>query len=374
MIKKEFLLITSFFLIPFSERTQEKPSELTREAVDAIQKGLTWLVNKQNKDGSIGDKFKITKTAVSCLCFMADGSTPRRGPYAESIIKGLDYTIRHALKRKDGVITDPSGEGDWRNVHEHGYALLFLACVYGELRPGDPIGKELGDVIKKAIAASLKGQTTNGGWGYSLTQKPSSGVVDEGSCTVTQVQALRACRDAGFIVDEYAIKKAIKYLRDCHMGKGQFLYSLNPKQEKVIGDYPHFGMTSASIAVLNASGVYLGSSSTDKDLVKNGLEYMLTFKPMGKKLINAFYYYSHFYAAQAFYQAGSEYWKDYFPKIRDQLVSTQEKDGGWKKTFDNVSIINGWGLEDTFCGPEYLTACAVFVLSVPNGHLPFVIR
>jgi hypothetical protein len=98
---------------------------------------------------------------------------------------------------------------------------------------------------------------------------------------------------------------------------------------------------------------------------------MMGFAPNGEKKVNAFYYYTQFYAAQAFFQAGDDHWNRYFPAVRDHLVATQSRNGSWTTTDPNVSIINSWGLEDTFVGPEYLTACALFVLQVPQASLPY---
>jgi len=40
-------------------------------------------------------------------------------------------------------------------------------------------------------------------------------------------------------------------------------------------------------------------------------------------------FYSHLYAAQGFYMAGDQYWDNYFPKTRDQLLAMQQPDGSW---------------------------------------------
>lgn len=343
-------------------------------AVDeAVERGLAWLSAAQNRDGSFGAKFKISKTALSCIAMMAGGSSSTRGRHAYEIAGGLKYLVGRAREHREGLITDASGEGDWRNVHEHGYALLFLGLLYGQDALEPERREELRDVIERAIAIAIRGQGPDGGWGYSLTAAAGAGggVQDEGSCTVTVVQALHACREAGFAIDPAAIEKGVEYLRKCALESGAFLYSLNPRQEQVVGDYPHYGVTAASVAVLNAAGVHLQSESADAALVARGLAYLKQFQPMGERLVNAFYYYSQFYAAQAFYQAGEEHWQTFWPPVRDHLIATQSGSGAWTKTDPAVSIINGWGLEDEFCGPEYLTACALFVLQVPRAVLPY---
>jgi hypothetical protein len=59
------------------------------------------------------------------------------------------------------------------------------------------------------------------------------------------------------------------------------------------------------------------------------------------------------------YQAGGDYWKQWYPPIRDVLVKKQQTDGCWSRN-DGYSE----------AGPEYATAMAVLVLQVPAGLLP----
>ena len=65
--------------------------------------------------------------------------------------------------------------------------------------------------------------------------------------------------------------------------------------------------------------------------------------------------YGNFYAAQAFYQAGDEYWDDYFPVTRDHLLKQQGTDGSW----------DGDGI-----GPTYGTSLSLIILQLPYKFLP----
>jgi hypothetical protein len=59
------------------------------------------------------------------------------------------------------------------------------------------------------------------------------------------------------------------------------------------------------------------------------------------------------------YQAGGDYWRRWYPAIRDRLVKTQAGDGSWSRA-DGYSE----------AGPEYATAMSILVLQVPAGLLP----
>jgi hypothetical protein len=58
------------------------------------------------------------------------------------------------------------------------------------------------------------------------------------------------------------------------------------------------------------------------------------------------------------YQANGEYWQEWYPAVRDQLLQRQQANGHWL---------------DTIC-PEYGTAMACIVLQMPNSYLPIFQR
>jgi hypothetical protein len=68
------------------------------------------------------------------------------------------------------------------------------------------------------------------------------------------------------------------------------------------------------------------------------------------------YFYGHYYAVQAMWTAGGNYWKEWYPAIRDELLSRQNPDGSWL---------------DQICS-HYGTAMACIILQVPNNYLPIL--
>ena len=63
-----------------------------------------------------------------------------------------------------------------------------------------------------------------GGWGYVSAKEGNN--FDEGSVTITQVQALRAARNAGIAVPPDAIQWAVNYLQESTNDQGGVIYSL----------------------------------------------------------------------------------------------------------------------------------------------------
>ena len=58
------------------------------------------------------------------------------------------------------------------------------------------------------------------------------------------------------------------------------------------------------------------------------------------------------------YMAGGDYWKQWYPAIREELLRQQESDGRWKSPHGDV----------------YATAMALLILQVPNRYLPIFQR
>ena len=78
--------------------------------------------------------------------------------------------------------------------------------------------RKLVDILERAIDFTTDAQTDRGGWGY-VSAKDGGGF-DEGSVTITQVQGLRAARNAGISFD---IKKGgtIKHNGEVKVFKGR---------------------------------------------------------------------------------------------------------------------------------------------------------
>src|SRR5690606_3804853 len=99
----------------------------------------------------------------------------------------------------NGLLAAPEEEG--RSMYGHGFGTMFLAQIYG-MEEDVQRQQQIHDVLSKAVKLTARSQSRAGGWLYT----PDSGG-DEGSVTITQVQALRACRNAGITVPSETIKR-----------------------------------------------------------------------------------------------------------------------------------------------------------------------
>jgi hypothetical protein len=337
-----------------------KAEEPSMEAIaPAVEKGLEFLAKQQHKDGSWGKINTVAMTAGSCMALMASGSTYDRGPYSSHIRAALSYLLK--CQESHGCILDRNSMS-WAETHSHGYALLCLAQMYGMV-PDEPREK-IADAIRKAIKASVGSQSDNGGWGYGVMQKNAlNGYKDEGSCSITQLQALRACQDIHFEVPRKCIEAGIKYVEKCQHSSGGFLYSLDQRTvgiDPANGTIPTYAVSAAMMSSLNAAGDY------HSPLEKKGLDYLKSFV-QGKRPINIFFYYGNFYASQAFYQAGENEWQSYWTLMAPLIVKKQRVDGSFPGE-------GTWESDEQYGSPILTTAFALLVLQIPNGYLPIFQR
>jgi hypothetical protein len=316
------------------------PKHVNRETLKAVRAGLDFLARTQSGDGGWhdtagGQAYPVAVSSLAATAFLASGNTPTRGRYAPNVQLAVDYLL--GCSTATGLITSASQDSG-QPMHGHGFALMFLASVYGmEAKQSLRLRSE--EVIKKGVALTARGQSGAGGWTYI----PASG--DEGSVTVTQVQALRAAHNAGFLVPKGTIEEAVRYIERCSTPEGGICYSLGS------GGGPRLAISAAAIATLYNAGEY------DAPIARRCLDYVwLEFKGHEGWSKAGHDYYTHLYASQAFYMSGDKYWDVYFPATRDQLLKMQsQEDGSW----------DGDGI-----GKTYGTAIALIVLQLPYKYLP----
>jgi hypothetical protein len=315
------------------------PRHLTAEAIRAVDRGLDFLAGMQAEDGSWatggGEAYPVAMTGLAGTTLLAHGDSPTRGKYAKHVQGAVEYLVRCGTP--SGLITGPS-QDNGQPMHGHGFALMFLASVYGMIAK-ESLARQVAEVVRRGVTLTSQGQSAQGGWTYT----PGSG--DEGSVTVTQVQALRAAHNSGFLVPGAVIEEANNYLEKCRAPEGGIIYSLSA------GGAARLPISAAAVATLYNAGQF------DSPIAVDCLKYVWDQfranpgwpKPGGHT------FYAHLYAAQAFYMAGDEYWDKYFPETRDQLIEIQAVDGSW----------NGDGI-----GSVYGTSIATIILQLPFKFLP----
>jgi hypothetical protein len=322
------------------------PAATAEDKVErVVTKGLDWLADKQSRRGSWSaneSRYPTAMTALAGTAMLMEGSTTTQGRYAESIRRAVDYLVSRS--RANGLIGDP--KTDDRYTYGHGFSMLFLSQVLGE-EEDERRREEIVRVLGKAVEFSGRAQTGDGGWGYVSAKDGND--FDEGSTTITQVQGLRGCRNAGIPVPREIIDKAIGYIHKCTMPDGGVQYS-----SKGGGGRP--AISAAAIACLFNAGEY------DDTHVPRMLDY--AEKHLGNIANNGFghWHYAHFYYAQVMYREGGAKWAAYREQMQKRLVAEAQGDG------EGVFWPQG------YIGPVYTTATNLTILQLDRGALPIYQR
>jgi hypothetical protein len=313
------------------------------------------LAEQQNQDGSWRSQgstgsYPTAMTALAGLGLLAGGNTPTQGPYARQVSRALTCLLSCA--RRDGLIAQLEEEAHC--MHGHGYAMLFLAQCYG-MEEDVQRKAQVHLALQRAVELTARSQSAAGGWLYT----PDSGG-DEGSVTVTQVQALRACRNVGIAVPKRVVDNAMSYLERSRNDDGGIRYQASDRGPS------RPAITAAAVVCWLNAGLY------DDPRIGAALEYVRPrLAPRRTDVAESFghYFYGQLYMSQAMYlrcdpgagpsSAEERQWRDYYAELVDVLVHSQAGSGSW---------------EGDMVGPVYGTAVGLIVLQLPYKNLPIMQR
>jgi len=316
---------------------QEGAPELTPKASKAIDKGLKYLLSTQNKDGSWDSNgeggHSVGITSLALMAFMSKAHFPGFGPHGDELNRGMKWLLKEAKKRPDGYLGTV--------MYEHGLATLALSEMWGMCRDPDD-DDAIQKALEKAVEVILRSQNPGGGWRY----QPQADGGEDISCTMTVFHALASARQAGIVVPNETIAKVVKYLKNNHDAQtGGFAYK--------DGRNVTFPCTAGGAYIAQLAG------QRDTEMVNAALRHLKTLSP-GIITGGHYYYYGHYYAIQANVQAGDKEYAEWYPQIRDALVSKQSAQGAWGK-----------GQKQ---GISYETTMAIIILATPHRYIPIYQR
>ncbi len=320
------------------------PPLITTETQAAIHRGLEFLARTQSRDGAWRHQgpmgqYPVAMTALAGLALLANGNTTTQGKYAQQVSRATSFILASA--GPTGLISRM--EEETRSMYGHGFSLLFLGELHG--MEEDPARQQaIARVLSRAVELTSRSQSRLGGWMYT----PDSNS-DEGSVTITQLQGLRAARNAGITVPKTVIDNALGYLEKSALPDGGIAY----RADRQGSSRPP--ITAAAVACWYNAGDY------NNPLAVKALGFVKDKIGRGSNQAGAWghYFYAHFYMSQVMWLSGSKEWEWYFPSMRDALLLSQNDDGSWEG--DSVGTVYG-------------TALATFILQIPYGYLPILQR
>ena len=318
----------------------------TPQSEEAVERAIHWLAIHQRQDGSWsfnhqsdacqhycthpGSEASTTAaTGLALLPFLGAGYTHKQGEFQNAVERGLGYLKSRGLRISYG--------NDLRDGSMYGHALAAIALceAYGMTR--DP---DLKEAAQGALDYSAYTQdTATGGWRYNPGES--------GDTTVTgwMLMALKSGQMARLNVQSPAI-----------FGAKRFLDSVQNQDGSQYG-YQSRKPGPATSAVGLLCRMYTGWRRDNPGVVK-GVAYLNALGPSQDGL-----YYDYYATQVLFHWAGPE-WDAWNRRMREQLISTQERaghpSGSWY--FEGQQSAAG--------GRLYNTAIATMILEVYYRFMP----
>ena len=342
------------------------PDPAAPDVKQTAAKGLKWLAEKQNADGTWsganGNSLRATVTAYAGLALLMHGSTLQDGPYAAHLRKAVAWFEKGA--QPNGLLVpanDPTESG--RYMQSHCAALLFLASAHDA--DGDETRRtRVAKVLVAAVKFATDAQTRAGGWGLVARD----GRNDETFSTAFMVQALLAAERAGVAVPRAVFERAAKYIADATTREGGVGFSPVPAE---------FAQGNAQQLPTSAGAAVLLTFSRKPPPLAKWIAYTRRTLPavpqpaaVRPDQVSSDVLQHHLAAARLAHALGETghralapdaretdllRWSQYRERLFPFLKGTQAENGSWA---------------DPYVGPAYSTALALIALQLDNEYVP----
>ena len=332
--------------------TKEGGTTLTEAAV---ARGLRWMANHQNDDGSWslagfsraggcncgGEGHfhgKSPGTALAMLPYLGAGQTHLAGRYKGSVGRGLRWLIQN--QGSDGDLR--AGATGNEGMYTHGQAAIVLCEAFA--MTGD---EELRVPAQKAIDFIVAAQYRDGGWRYQPGPRSQSG---DTSVVGWQLMALQSARAANLTVPDETWQLADLYLDSVqHNGGSRYSYQARG------------GPTHVMTAEALLCRMYLGWTKDQPGLAR-GIEWLAENHMPYEQRPDIYYWY---YGTQVMHHHGGPEWEAWNLKMRDVLCESQETAGHAAGSWSPGGHPHG-----SAGGRIYVTALSICTLEVYYRHLP----
>ncbi|MEO8352150.1 MAG: prenyltransferase/squalene oxidase repeat-containing protein [Chthoniobacteraceae bacterium] len=318
----------------------------------AVMKGLRWLKDHQNEDGSWAEEHRPSMTGFAILCYLGHGETPESPEFGPTVKKGLDWLLAKGTEYQGrmSMTRDGWGEGN-EGVYEHAIASYAIGEYYTMTKDD-----RFAEVVKQSVGYIVEGQAPDGGWQYRYAKGPNS----DTSVSGWQIQALKAAHLTGLEIPgvEEALDKSVLNLKRVQAENGSFGYT-KP------GDRDY------SLDGVGVLCTYFVKQDKDRS-VRDGIEHMLRqtdkdhpVKYKGK----AADLYAWYYNTQACLMMGGSAWSKWNRLFQDEIADSQSEDGSWPPVGGEPP---GGELQKKAdgAGPFYRTSLCILMLEVFYRYMP----
>jgi len=338
-------------------RPQPIQAPAARDVRASIDRGVAFLIESQNEDGSWGSAtrtkglniyapipgahhgFRAAVTALSTSALIEverheDAQVQRAIDQAQAwLLANLPR-----VKRADVPAL--------YNVWAHSYSLQALVRLRARdqrHQTGSAVSQLLDQQINQQIDRLVRYEFLGGGWGYydfySHTQKPAG--MSTSFVTATGLIALHEARQAGFDVPQGLIDRAFDSVKRQQKPDFSYLYSETHKYRPMHPVNRPAGSLGRSQAC-NAAMHLWGDEAVTEQVLINWLDRLFArngWLSNGRKrpipheapfaVAGYFYYYGHYYAGYCIDMLPPERRDFYHDHMAHTLLPLQETDGSW---------------------------------------------
>ncbi len=275
---------------------------LNPQVEKAVNKGLMWLAEQQNGDGSWSEKYfdhDTGVTSLAMLAFMANGHYPGRGKYGDLLGKAEQFLLKSS--NQNGLLFQMRKKRR-PTMYQHGLATHALAKCYSVSQ-----NQNIKPVLEKAVKLIAKSQSPVGGWRYHPQPRQDGDL----SITIIQLLALHAATDAKIKVPEEVFTKANKFVDSCYFKQsGGFTYF--PKSRR-----PYFSNTAMGMLAYQLAG---------KKVPALCFDFLQNRSNQG-----TWFLFGHYYSAQVMRRKGGPEFEKWYGKVLKMIMKDQLQDGSWER-------------------------------------------
>lgn len=326
---------------------------LGRAVEEAIDRGVAFLLERQNPNGSWGSPRNTKglniyapvpgahhafRAGVTGLCVAALVESGRQGEAVDQALARAEQWFVDELPRLRRATPDAI-----YNVWGHAYSIQALVRLLS--RPGGTPERQgqLRALIATQIDFLRRYEVVSGGWAYYDfnvgTQRPAGDSAP--FVTATVLVALYEAQQQGFEIPSDLIERAVKSIHRQRKPDFSYLYGENFLFYPMRPINRPAGSLGRSQACNFATRIWGDAAVTD-DVLEDWLRRLVErngWLDMGRKrpipheswfaVAGYFFYYGHYYAARCLELLPPEKREKYARPIADIIVRLQEKDGSW---------------------------------------------
>lgn len=333
------------------EELEAPPPAVTVSASDAYARGVAFLLEHQNDDGSWGTfesarpseiyrgttaSFRAFQDAATALCVLALLEPSREDA---RVFAALQRGVAHMLDSEPVGRATPT---TFYNTWSHTYRLRAFAELLDDRRFAQR-AERIRDAIDAELSFLLPLQGLDGGWGYydfNQGMSPPSGIQSTSFNTASILVALNALDDAGVAINESVFRDAERCVARMRLPNHAYVYGT--QHLHMAGR--DFNMVKGSLARTQPCNyaLWVRDAGVDNDDLVIGLELLREHhhfldiaygrpRPHEAWYQNSGYYYlyGHSYASLIAAAIGGEDGREFLDWQSRVLIGRQNPDGSW---------------------------------------------